>query len=151
MKKTDAPTDGNCIWLVSKIVCAYVANNAVSALDVPKLISKVHSALEVIGTHKTPAEMGPQAPAVSIRKSVQPDYLVCLEDGMKFKTLKRHLHSNHDLSPQAYRSKWKLPADYPMVAPNYSNARSSLAKSNGLGRKRGTVVVPKGKRTTVPA
>ena len=101
----------------------------------PKLIADVHGALKTLrsnGGASTPAEL---KPAVPIRKSIAPDYLICLEDGKKFKSLKRHLRTHYDLSPEQYREKWGLPADYPMVAPNYSETRSRLAKDNGLGRK----------------
>ncbi len=128
--------DGDLIELSADIVCAYVSNNALSTTDLPKLIADVHLALKALqqsGEVPEPAEE--LKPAVPIRKSVAPDYIVCLEDGKKFKSLKRHLRTHYNLSPEEYREKWGLPADYPMVAPNYSATRSRLAKDNGLGRK----------------
>ncbi len=110
-----------------------MSHNALSPADLPKLIAEVHGALIGLGTPVV-AEPALQTPAVSIRKSITPDYLICLEDGKKFKTLKRHL-LQLGMTPQQYREKWKLPHDYPMVAPSYSATRSSLAKSLGLGRK----------------
>lgn len=124
------------IELTAEIVSAYVSNNAVVSSDLPGLIADVHTALEqTIGGEEEP-EPEPQRPAVSIRKSVNPDYLICLEDGKKFKSLKRHLRTHYDMSPEDYREKWGLPADYPMVAPNYAAARSELAKKMGLGQQR---------------
>lgn len=121
--------------LTADIVAAYVSHNSVSVSDLTKLIAEIHSALRAL---TLPIEQGPTekpVPAVSIKKSVTPEYLICLEDGKKFKSLKRHIRTHFDLSPEAYREKWGLPADYPMVAPRYSETRSSLAKANGLGRK----------------
>jgi predicted transcriptional regulator len=126
------------IELAAQIVAAYVGNNPVPAGDLPKLIADVHRALEQTATGN-PAKDG-QAdarPAINIKKSITPDYLICLEDGKKFKSLKRHLRTHFNLSPEQYREKWGLPADYPMVAPNYASARSSLAKNMGLGQRRG--------------
>jgi predicted transcriptional regulator len=123
------------IELTAEIVAAYVSNNSVAANDLPGVISQVHAAL---GGTVAPAEevLEKQKPAVSVRRSVQSDHLVCLEDGQKYKSLKRHLMSNHGLTPEQYREKWELPADYPMVAPAYAEARSRLAKEMGLGQKR---------------
>jgi predicted transcriptional regulator len=126
----------------SDIVAAYVAHNALSSTDLPKLIADVHLALKTLGTEAAPAIDEPQKAAVSIRKSVTPDYLICLEDGKKFKSLKRHL-LQLGMTPAQYREKWKLPPDYPMVAPNYSATRSALAKSLGLGRKPAAVPAPR--------
>jgi predicted transcriptional regulator len=123
------------IELSSEIVAAYVGHNAVSAADLPKLISEVFAALKSLGGEAIEAEGEAPKPAVTVRRSITPDHLVCLEDGKKFKSLKRHLMTHHQLSPDQYREKWSLPADYPMVAPNYSATRSSLAKTSGLGRK----------------
>jgi len=118
-----------------EIVAAFVSHNALNPTDLPKLIADVHAALKGLGAAPV-AEIAEQLkPAVSVRKSITPDYLICLEDGKKFKSLKRHLRTAFNLSPEEYREKWNLAADYPMVAPNYSATRSSLAKSNGLGRK----------------
>ena len=124
------------IELTADIVSAYVSNNAVSAGDIPSLISQVHSALlRVSGGHgEAPAE--PAKPAVSVRKSITSDYIICLEDGKKFKSLKRHLRTQYNMTPEQYREKWGLPPDYPMVAPNYAAARSQLAKQMGLGQQR---------------
>ena len=123
--------------LTSAVVSAYVTKNTVSASDLPKLIGEVYQALAALGAPAEPAEVEAQKPAVSVRKSITPDYLICLEDGLKFKSLKRHL-SQLGLTPDQYRAKWHLSADYPMVAPNYSASRSALAKSIGLGRRAGT-------------
>lgn len=122
------------ISLAADIVSAYVSNNPLPVAELPKLIGDTHAALRRIGNPETETVVK-QEPAVAIRKSVTPDYIVCLEDGKKFKSLKRHLSTHYSLSPDEYRQKWKLPADYPMVAPNYAAARSALAKAAGLGRK----------------
>jgi predicted transcriptional regulator len=114
---------------VSKIVSAYVSNNSLSSGDLPQLIWTVHEALESPEKASSPPE-----PAVPIKKSVKPDYVICLEDGKKLKMLKRHLRTSYDMSPNEYRQKWGLPSDYPMVAPNHSARRSELAKKIGLGR-----------------
>ncbi len=119
--------------LISKIVTAYVSNNSVPISELPSLIGSVHDALS--GIEDKPVQS--REPAVPIRRSVQPDYIVCLEDGMKLKMLKRHLRTAFDLSPKDYRKKWGLPEDYPMVAPKYAKQRSELAKKIGLGRKPG--------------
>jgi predicted transcriptional regulator len=128
--------DNDLIDLSADIVCAYVSHNALSVADLPRLIADVHAALRNL--HSPVAVVVPaeeQKPAVAVRKSVAADYIICLEDGKKFKSLKRHLRTHYNLSPEEYREKWGLPADYPMVAPNYSATRSRLAKDNGLGRK----------------
>jgi predicted transcriptional regulator len=125
--------------LTADIASAYVSNNAVAASELPGLIAGIFGALtSVDGPAEEPAE--PQKPAVPIKKSITPDYLICLEDGRQFKSLKRHLRSKFGLSPDAYRAKWGLPKDYPMVAPAYSAARSSLAKQMGLGQGVGRAV-----------
>lgn len=123
------------IELTAEIVAAYVSNNSVAANDLPSVISQVHAAL---GGITIPAEEVAEKPkpAVTVRRSIQNDHLVCLEDGQKFKSLKRHLMTHHGLTPEQYRDKWDLPADYPMVAPAYAEARSRLAKEMGLGQKR---------------
>lgn len=123
------------LTLTADIVAAHVSNNSVAVNDLPNLIQNVHSALMGISSSATAAEAKPE-PKVSIRSSVKPDYIVCLEDGKKQKMLKRHLMTNHGLTPDEYRQKWGLPADYPMVAPNYAEQRRTLAKSIGLGTKR---------------
>jgi len=123
------------VELSASVVSAYVSHNALSVADLPKLIAQVHQALAGLGV-AAPAEIVQELkPAVPVKKSITPDYLICLEDGKKFKSLKRHLRTEYDMSPEEYRQRWGLPADYPMVAPNYSEARSALAKSIGLGRK----------------
>lgn len=122
------------VSVAADIVAAYVSNNPLPVGELPKLISDIHAALRGIGTPVTEPVVK-QEPAVSIRKSVTADYIICLEDGKKFKSLKRHLATHYDLSPDDYRQKWSLPSDYPMVAPSYAAARSALAKSIGLGRK----------------
>jgi len=123
------------IDLTADIVSAYVGNNAVAASELPGLIASVHSALtSTVEGHQEP-KVEELVPAVPIKKSVTGDYIICLEDGKKFKSLKRHLRSHYDLSPEDYRAKWNLPLDYPMVAPNYAAARSVLAKKMGLGQK----------------
>ena len=123
------------LTLTADIVAAHVSNNSVAVNDLPNLIQNVHAALsEISGTAHTP-EPKPE-PKVSIRASVKPDYIVCLEDGKKLKMLKRHLMTHYNMTPDQYRSKWGLAADYPMVAPNYAEQRRSLAKSIGLGTKR---------------
>ncbi|WP_029085709.1 MucR family transcriptional regulator [Brevundimonas aveniformis] len=122
------------IEMTTDIVSAYVGNNAIAAADLPSLIQNVHRALAEVASGETVEAVEPQEPAVSVKKSITPDYLICLEDGRKFKSLKRHLRTKYDMSPDEYRSKWGLPRDYPMVAPNYAKARSELAKQMGLGQ-----------------
>lgn len=122
------------ITLTSDIVAAHVSNNSVSVEDLPKIISNVHSALSNLKGPGEQEEERPE-PAVSIRASVKPDYIVCLEDGKKLKMLKRYLRTNYDMSPEEYRERWDLPSDYPMVAPNYAETRRKLAKKIGLGRQ----------------
>jgi predicted transcriptional regulator len=134
-------TTPNSIELAADLVSAFVSNNSVPASELPALIGHVHDALTKVASGSTrPAPEEPKEPAVPIRKSVQPDYLVCLEDGRRFKSLKRHLRTVYDLTPDQYRAKWGLPADYPMTAPNYAAARSELARSMGLGARRRTAV-----------
>jgi predicted transcriptional regulator len=129
--------DNDLIDLSTEIVSAYVSHNALAVSDLPKLILEVHNALSGLRSSAAPVQTEELKPAVPVRKSVAADYIVCLEDGKKFKSLKRHLRTHYDMSPEEYREKWGLPADYPMVAPNYSATRSRLAKDNGLGRKAG--------------
>lgn len=127
--------DEELIALTADIVSAHVGNNSIAVADVPALISMVHTALTGLG--KAPElETPAQAPAVSIRASVKPDYIVCLEDGKKLKMLKRHLMTHYKMTPEQYRTKWKLPADYPMVAPAYASQRKDLALKIGLGKKK---------------
>jgi predicted transcriptional regulator len=129
-------TDNQYIELAAEIVSAYVSNNSVPASDLPSLLSDVHSALVRVSTGV--AVVAPEAakPAVPPKKSITNDYIVCLEDGRKFKSLKRHLRTQYNMSPEEYREKWGLPPDYPMVAPAYAKARSALAKQMGLGQQR---------------
>jgi predicted transcriptional regulator len=124
------------IELTANIVSAYVSNNPVPAADIPTLINQIHSALMQVSAGRADVAAEPLRPAVSIKKSITPDHLVCLEDGKKFKSLRRHLRSQYDMTPEQYREKWGLPPDYPMVAPNYAAARSQLAKQMGLGQQR---------------
>ena len=138
MSDTTGATVGyeqDLIELSTEIVSAYVSHNALSPSDLPKLIADVHGALRTLSSNEIEVPVEELKPAVPIRKSVAPDYIICLEDGKKFKSLKRHLRTHYNLSPEEYREKWGLPADYPMVAPSYSATRSKLAKDNGLGRK----------------
>jgi MucR family transcriptional regulator, transcriptional regulator of exopolysaccharide biosynthesis len=128
--------NGNFIELTAGIVSAYVSNNSVAAGDIPGLINQVHTALLRVSSGQSDAQPEPLKPAVSIKKSINPDFIVCLEDGKKFKSLKRHLRTQYNLTPEQYRDKWGLPPDYPMVAPNYAAARSQLAKQMGLGQQR---------------
>ncbi|MER8374492.1 MucR family transcriptional regulator [Mesorhizobium sp. M0488] len=137
------------VSIAADIVSAYVSNNPLPIGELPKLIGDTYAALQGIGTPVSPTAVK-QEPAVSPRKSVTPDYIICLEDGKKFKSLKRHIATHYNLSPDEYRQKWSLPADYPMVAPTYAAARSALAKASGLGRKAAApapVVTEKTKRT----
>lgn len=127
-------TSETLITLTADIVAAHVANNSVAVGDLPLLIQNVHGALSGLGHPKAEPEVKPE-PAVSIRASVKPEYIVCLEDGKKLKMLKRHLMTHYQMTPEQYRSKWGLASDYPMVAPNYAERRRTLAKSIGLGRK----------------
>ncbi|WP_305080361.1 MucR family transcriptional regulator [Methylocystis sp. WRRC1] len=126
----------NNIELAADIVSAYVSNNSVPAADLPALISEVYNALLRVGSSVAAAPAEPPKPAIAVKKSVTTDYIICLEDGKKFKSLKRHLRTQYGLSPEEYREKWGLPPDYPMVAPNYAKARSNLAKQMGLGQQR---------------
>ena len=123
------------LTLTADIVAAHVSNNSVAVNDLPTLISNVHNALTALGGPPPQPEVK-QEPKVSIRSSVKPDFIVCLEDGKKLKMLKRHLMTHYGMTPEQYRQKWGLSADYPMVAPNYAEQRRTLAKSIGLGTKR---------------
>jgi predicted transcriptional regulator len=131
----DAP-GGLFIELTASIVSAYVSNNSVPSSDLPALIGQIHSALTRVSSGRVEGHEEPPKPAVSLKRSITPDYIVCLEDGKKFKSLKRHLRTQYSMTPEQYREKWGLPADYPMVAPNYAAARSHLAKQMGLGQQR---------------
>ena len=133
---SDTTASGNHIELTAKIVSAYVSNNTVAAGDIPALISQVHAALNRVSGESGDVPSEPLRPAVSVKKSITPEYIVCLEDGKKFKSLKRHLRTQYNMTPEQYREKWALGADYPMVAPSYAAARSQLAKQMGLGQQR---------------
>lgn len=121
------------VTLTADIVAAHVSNNSVAISDLPLIIRSVHDALAGLGTAEVPEVK--QEPAVSIRASVKPDYVVCLEDGKKMTMLRRHLATDHDMTPDEYRAKWNLPSDYPMSAPNYTEKRREIAKQSGLGTK----------------
>jgi predicted transcriptional regulator len=133
---SDSTDNGNHIELTAEIVSAYVSNNTVPAGEIPSLISQVHAALARVSGKSGDAPAEPLKPAVSVKKSITPEYIICLEDGKKFKSLKRHLRTQYNMTPEQYRDKWDLNADYPMVAPNYAAARSQLAKQMGLGQQR---------------
>lgn len=122
------------IEMAAEIVSAYVGHNVISTEQLPNLIRQVHAALNSVGTGAPEAPPAALVPAVSIKKSINPDFLICLEDGRRFKSLKRHLRTRYAMSPEEYRAKWGLPKTYPMVAPSYAAARSALAKSMGLGQ-----------------
>jgi MucR family transcriptional regulator, transcriptional regulator of exopolysaccharide biosynthesis len=128
--------ESSYIQLTANIVSAYVSNNTVASADIPNLIGLVYSALMRISSGPVTAPADSLKPAVPIKRSITAEYLVCLEDGKKFKSLKRHLRTQYDMTPERYREKWGLPPDYPMVAPNYAAARSQLAKQMGLGQQR---------------
>ncbi len=131
-------SDTDVLGLTATIISAHIRNNQVAAAALPALIQSVYGSLATVGTAEPAPAPAPLTPAVPIRKSVFPDHIVCLEDGRKLKMLKRHLQASYGITPEHYRQKWGLPADYPMVAPNYASHRSSLAKQNGLGRKPGS-------------
>lgn len=128
--------DDALIGMVADIVSAYVANNSIPVSELPGLIAITHAAMSSLGAAPAPAPEEKAVPAVPVKKSITPDYLICLEDGKKFKSLRRHLRTKYNMTPEEYRSKWSLPADYPMVAPNYAAARSELAKKMRLGHNR---------------
>ena len=132
---TQSELQETLITLTADIVAAHVSNNSVAVSDLPVLIANVHGALAGLGG-AAPVPEVKQEPAVSVRSSIKPDYIVCLEDGKKLKMLKRHLMTHYQMTPEQYRAKWNLPADYPMVAPNYAEQRRTLAKKIGLGTKR---------------
>ena len=123
------------IDMTAEIVSAYVGNNEITAAELPSLIQQVYVSLADVSQGVVVNENEPLKPAIAVKRSVSSDYIVCLEDGKKFKSLKRHLRAHYDMSPDEYRVKWGLPKDYPMVAPNYAQARSALAKQMGLGQK----------------
>jgi predicted transcriptional regulator len=132
-------TDGSgksFVDLTANIVSAYLSNNPTPASEIPNLISQIHAALLRVSSGRSEGPAEPAKPAVSVKKSINADYLVCLEDGKRFKSLRRHLRTQYNMTPEQYRDKWGLPPDYPMVAPNYAVARSQLAKKMGLGQQR---------------
>jgi len=133
---TDNPGESAYIELTAQIVSAYVGNNSVPSVEIASLIAQVHAALKRVSDGQITAAPDPAKPAVPVKRSINSDYIVCLEDGKKFKSLKRHLRTQYKMTPEQYREKWGLPADYPMVAPNYAAARSELAKQMGLGQQR---------------
>jgi predicted transcriptional regulator len=133
---SDDASGGTFIALTASIVSAYVSNNPVASSELPALIGQVHAALMRVSSGQGEVPSEPLKPAIALKKSVTPDHIVCLEDGKKFKSLKRHLRTQYNMTPEQYREKWGLPPDYPMVAPNYAAARSSLAKQMGLGQQR---------------
>ena len=149
---SELQNDPNTIELAADIMSAFVSNNSVPVAELPALIGSVHDALTKVasGSTQQPAEE-PKAPAVPIKKSVQPDYIVCLDDGKRFKSLKRHLRTVYNLTPDQYRAKWGLAHDYPMVAPNYAAARSELAKQMGLGARRKRTPEPEPVQPAAPA
>jgi predicted transcriptional regulator len=130
----DQSNTNDLLALTTEIVAAHVSNNTVAVSDLPQLINQVYQSLQNIGG-STPVQPDRPQPAVNPKKSVTPDYIICLEDGKKLKMLKRHLKTAYDMSPEEYRERWGLPADYPMVAPNYAKQRSRLAKEIGLGTR----------------
>jgi len=132
---TEKPNLNELLELTTEIVSAHVANNTVAVSDLPQLIQDIYKALLALGTMPLTPER--PEPAVPIKKSIFPDYMVCLEDGKKLKMLKRHLKTSYDMTPDEYRQRWGLPSDYPMVAPNYAKHRSNLAKKIGLGTRQG--------------
>ena len=135
--KTTHITNGEVLKMAVEIVSAYVSNNDVSAAQVPDLINTIYSSLNTLNGSASINGTESPKPAVSIRRSITPDYIICLEDGKKLKMLKRHLRASYGITPDEYRTKWGLPPDYPMVAPNYAEQRSNFAKKIGLGRKKG--------------
>ncbi len=123
------------IELSTEIVCSYISHNDLNSADLPRLITDVHVTLRSLRAQDSGNVEFDRKPAVPVKKSVAQDYIICLEDGKKFKSLKRHIRTHYNLSPEEYREKWGLPSNYPMVAPNYSQVRSALARANGLGKK----------------
>ena len=133
---SDQTSKPELVEKTTRIVEAFVSHNQVELKELPALIGDVHAALDKISQDTPTQERPAQKPAVAVNKSIMPDYIICLEDGKEFKSLKRHLRTHYSLSPEEYREKWNLPHDYPMVAPNYARARSELAKKMGLGTRR---------------
>lgn len=144
MDVTEEAAHARLVELTAELVVAYVTHNPIPRDNLPELIGNVHAALNSVGSSPEPAVEEPQKPAVSLKQAVQPDYVVCLEDGLRFKAIKRHLRTAHGMTPEEYRKRWDLPSTHPMVAPNYAAQRSKLAKEAGLGRK--TEAKPKTRR-----
>ncbi len=136
VNEMDSSASPELVTITAKIVAAYVSNNPIASAELPGLIAETHAALSRAAGRSVPAEREETKPKIAVKKSVMPDFIICLEDGKKFKSLKRHLRTHYNLSPEEYRDKWNLPPDYPMVAPNYATARSQLAKKMGLGTRR---------------
>lgn len=133
---SDKPSQTDLLELTAEIVSAHASNNKIAPAELPQVINDVFATLSELGESGVPAEA--PTPAVPVKKSITPDYIICLEDGKKLKMLKRHLNTSYGMTPEQYRERWGLPADYPMVAPNYAKRRSTLAKKIGLGRKAGS-------------
>ncbi len=133
--KNESVGDKSMIEMTTQVVAAYLSNNSVASNQIAEVINTVHDALSTLATGGTEPEPEPLKPAVPVRKSVTPDYIVCLEDGKQLKMLKRHLRTTYNMTPEEYRAKWNLSSDYPMVAPNYAKQRSEFAKKIGLGRQ----------------
>jgi len=148
---SESTTSPNYIELCADIVSAYVSNNSVPTTDLPSLLNSVYAALTKTAQGQQEEPKTELVPAVPVRKSVTPDAIICLEDGKSFKSLKRHLRTTYDMTPEQYRAKWSLPADYPMVAPNYAKARSDLAKTMGLGQQRKKGAAQAGPAVEAPA
>lgn len=139
MADTFSPTttEDEKLRLAAKVVAAYVGQNTLPAQQIPELIQSVYQAFQMVSAPEPEPVIETLKPAVPVKKSITPEYIICLEDGKKLKMLKRHLRTNYGMTPEEYRAKWNLPADYPMVAPNYAEQRSQFAKQIGLGRKGG--------------
>lgn len=133
---TEKLSQNELLALTTEIVASHVSNNTVAVNDLPEVIQKVYGSLNTLSPHPEPQAPEKPQPAVAIKKSVTPEYIICLEDGKKLKMLKRHLKTRYDMTPEEYRKRWGLPDDYPMVAPSYAQQRSDLAKKIGLGTKR---------------
>ena len=134
----EQPESSELLALTTNIVASHVSNNSVAVSELPQLIQQVYAALSHVGNSAAPVEAPRPQPAIAVKKSIAPDFIICLEDGKKLKMLKRHLKTRYNMTPDEYRERWGLPSDYPMVAPNYASQRSDLAKKIGLGTKRGS-------------
>ena len=131
---TEKLSQNELLALTTEIVASHVSNNTVAVSDLPEVIQKVYGSLNTLSPNPEPQEAEKPQPAVAIKKSVTPEYIICLEDGKKLKMLKRYLRTNFDMTPEEYRARWNLPSDYPMVAPAYARRRSELARKSGLGK-----------------